>query len=136
MYGQRQSNVFQNPLSNGTCALQGVGWVRSGRDVCYYVNGVRRRHGGNYSTLTFTITAPHSWDVVHVAHCYPYSYTDLQRQLAALQLSPIFGPMVVRQPLCSSLAGNSVDVLTITACAGDATAVPVEQRRGVVLSGG
>jgi len=109
--------------------------VRSGQSVCYYENSIRRRHGGHYATLTFTLTLPHSWDVVHVAHCYPYSYTDLQRYLAALQVSPATSLLVARQTLAASLAGNAVDVLTITAAAGDVHAAPMEQRRGVVLSG-
>ena len=31
------------------------------------------------ATLTFTLTAPHDLDLVHIAHCYPLTYTDLQR---------------------------------------------------------
>jgi hypothetical protein len=116
--------------------VQAIGWARGGRGVCYYCNGIRHRRHGCYYTLSFALTLPHSWDVVHVAHCYPYSYTDLQRSLAALQLSQ--GPpgrWLRREALCSSLAGNAVDVLTITAAVGDRGAVPLEQRRGVVLSG-
>ena len=40
---------------------------------------------------------------------------------------------MARAPLCSSLSGNAVDVLTITAPGH--IGLPLEQRRGVVLSG-
>lgn len=29
-------------------------------------------------TLTFNISFPHDRDTVYLAHCYPYTYTDLQ----------------------------------------------------------
>lgn len=35
-----------------------------------------------YNTLSFTLQGYADGDVLHVAHCYPYSYTDLQRHLA------------------------------------------------------
>lgn len=31
-----------------------------------------------YFTLSFTFTAQHDDDVVHFAHCFPFTYTDLQ----------------------------------------------------------
>lgn len=115
---------------------QGVGWVRSGRGVCYFPSSVRRR-GGHYSTLSFSLVMPHSWDLVHVAHCYPFSYTDLQRHLSWLAAAqPAASPRLARETLCASLAGNAVDVLTITAAPGDAGAAPLAHRRGVVLTGG
>ncbi|KAI8469674.1 MAG: hypothetical protein J3K34DRAFT_368919 [Monoraphidium minutum] len=132
------------PLVHSEARLteEGVGWVRGGSGVCYYRNGLRRRGGGTYATLSFSLTLPRSWDVVHVAHCYPYSYTDLQRGLAVLHAAAAAprppgappAPLLERRVLCSSLAGNAVDLLTITAAAGDGAAAPVEQRRGVVLS--
>lgn len=34
-----------------------------------------------YSTLTFMLTSQYDNDTIHIAHCYPYTYTDLQRYL-------------------------------------------------------
>jgi hypothetical protein len=69
---------------------RGVGWHRSGSRICYYANTIRRgRAGGGktYYTLTFTLTAEFDNDLLHVAHCYPYTYTDLQRYLR-VRLAP------------------------------------------------
>lgn len=121
--------------------------MRAGRCASYSPNSVRRRRGGHYATLSFVITAPHSRDTLHAAHCYPYTYTDLQRHLASLvpaslgaAASPGYVPAgaagrVSRAQLCVSLAGNAVDVVTVTAAAGEGGVLPLEQRRGVVLSG-
>jgi hypothetical protein len=37
-------------------------------------------------TLTFNIEFPHDNDQVYLAHCYPYTYTDLQDYLIQLQV--------------------------------------------------
>lgn len=43
---------------------------------------LRTRQGGKtYYTLTFTLEAEYDNDLLHVAHCYPYTYTDLQRYI-------------------------------------------------------
>jgi hypothetical protein len=101
--------------------------------------------------------------VVHVAHCYPFSYTDLQHHLATLSLAAsaaLPGPAhdgtgtqaaaaggsdaaaagatavaLTRERLALTLAGNAVEVVTLTASVGTTGAVPLDQRRGVVLSG-
>ncbi len=43
--------------------------------VCVYVYVLR------YYTLTFSLRCMYDNDLVHVAHCYPYTYTDLQTYL-------------------------------------------------------
>ncbi len=63
-------------------AGRGLGWHRAGTRICYYSNTIRRgRSGKTYFTLTFTLTTEYDNDLVHVAHCYPYTYTDLQRYI-------------------------------------------------------
>lgn len=111
---------------------RGVGWVRAGDDVCYYQNNIRRK-GGFYYTATFTLSFPHSLDTVYVAYCYPYTYTDLRRYLAALESDPKRRSRFRRRTLCSTLAGNDVDLLTITSFSGDSEAL--KARRGVVVTG-
>lgn len=44
--------------------LQGVGWTRTGKDVCWYGNNIRRRFRERYYTLTFTLEAQHDFDLV------------------------------------------------------------------------
>lgn len=67
-------------------ACRGLGWHRAGSRIAYYANTVRRGGRGagggrSYYSLTFTLEAAHDDDVLHVAHCYPYTYTDLQRYI-------------------------------------------------------
>ena len=57
---------------------QGKGWFRVGSDVDYHQHSTGREAPPQY-TLTFQLTLPHNDDVVHLAHCYPYSYTHLLR---------------------------------------------------------
>lgn len=66
----------------------GKGWFRAGKDVCYYQNSMKRKTVGNYYTLTFSIKFPYENDTVYFAHCYPYTYSDLQRYLNRLEMDP------------------------------------------------
>lgn len=66
-------------------------------------------------TLTFNIEFPHTDDAVYIAHCYPYTYSDLQEYLSRLQSHPIKSTYSKLRLLCRTLAGNNVYYLTITA---------------------
>ena len=55
----------------------GKGWVRAGRDVCYYQNSMKRKTSGHYYTLTFRVQFTNDNDTVYFAHSYPYTYSDL-----------------------------------------------------------
>ena len=117
-------------------AARGLGWHRAGERVAYYGNAIRRGRGGSrsYFTLSFTLTAEYDNDLIHVAHCYPYTFTDLQRYLKALEEDPLRkGRVTKREALATSLAGNVVDVLTITSPCDDAEAL--KRRKAVVISG-
>ncbi|KAG1662144.1 hypothetical protein FOA52_011017 [Chlamydomonas sp. UWO 241] len=122
------------PLVHSSMTLQceGLGWHRSCEKIAYYRNNVPRGKGSKrYYTLTFTYVCTHDGDVVHFAHCYPYTYTDLMRYLAVKLEQPHCKGWVKREALCSSLAGNVVDVLTITS---PGSAEAVRRRRGVIIS--
>jgi hypothetical protein len=58
--------------------------MRCGSDVCYGANNIKRNKRYTYHTLTFTMKFPYDDDLVHLAHCHPYTYTDLQNQLHML----------------------------------------------------
>lgn len=109
----------------------GMGWYRAGSSIAYFQNGIRHK-GRRYYTLSFTLTCHHGSDLIHVAHCYPYTYTDLQQQLWWMTQEAEARSAVHRRSLCTTLSGNVCDVLTITAPGAD----PVEysQRKGVVIS--
>jgi len=66
-------------------------------------------------TLSFSHVFEHSDDLVYFAFCHPYAYTDLQLYLKKLQDDPARSRYMRRRLLCSTLAGNRCDVLSITA---------------------
>ena len=121
---QKGRSLYENGLrpllySEKRASSEGIGWRRVGSDVCYYTNFYPRptksgRPTRTYHTLTFTVTFPLANDTCYLAHCYPYTYSDLQRDLRALSEDPQRGEFVNRQALCTTLAGNRCDVLTIT----------------------
>lgn len=65
--------------------LQGVGWVRCGSNVAYGANNIVCRKKQTYYTLTFTVEFPYDQDLVHLAHCYPFTCTDQQNHIYALK---------------------------------------------------
>uniref|UniRef100_A0A668SIK8 Peptidase M14 domain-containing protein n=1 Tax=Oreochromis aureus TaxID=47969 RepID=A0A668SIK8_OREAU len=95
-------------------------WIRTGTEICYFRNNfcpAQGRRRTTFYTLTFTITFKHSEDVCYLAYHYPYTYSVLMAHLKILQKS--VDPAKVffkQQTLCSTLAGNSCPIVTITAC--------------------
>ncbi len=53
-------------------------------------------------------------DTCYLAHCYPYTYTDLQQYMTKLESDPEIRKIFRRRALCRTVAGNRCDVLTIT----------------------
>jgi len=45
---------------------------------------MKKKGGGFYFTLTFTITFLHDDDEVYFAHCYPYTYSDCTEYLTKI----------------------------------------------------
>uniref|UniRef100_A0A8D0EYH2 Peptidase M14 domain-containing protein n=1 Tax=Strix occidentalis caurina TaxID=311401 RepID=A0A8D0EYH2_STROC len=90
-----------------------VGWRRTGDEIKYYKNnaGQGRRQ---YFSLTWTFQFPHDQDTCYFAHCYPYTYSNLQEHLVAISKDPVKFKFCKIHILCHSLAGNIVYVLTIT----------------------
>lgn len=80
----------------------------------YYLNNTEQDGKPLYS-LTWTIEFPYDSDTCFLAHCYPYTYSDLQRYLREVISDPVRAAHCKLRVLCRSLAGNAVYVLTITA---------------------
>lgn len=49
-----------------------------------------------------------------MAHCYPYTYSHLQRYLRRVTSNPTVASYCKLRVLCHSLAGNTVYLVTIT----------------------
>ncbi|XP_043943115.1 cytosolic carboxypeptidase 3 [Protopterus annectens] len=90
-----------------------VGWHRIGDEIKYYRNNLMQ-DGQQYYSLTWTFQFPHKNDTCYFAHCYPYTYRDLQDYLIRLANDPWKSQFCKIRVLCHSLAGNMVYVLTIT----------------------
>eukprot|EP00946_MAST-07B_sp_MAST-7B-sp1_P003469 g3469.t1 len=95
---------------------RGIGWRRTGRDICYFANDLLRggdnANGQHHYTLTFKVSFGLPENVYLLAHSIPYTWTDNLRHIdALLTLRP---HCVRRSILCHTLAGRQCDVLTIT----------------------
>ncbi|XP_068524998.1 cytosolic carboxypeptidase 3 isoform X2 [Anas acuta] len=90
-----------------------VGWRRTGNEIKYYKNDVGEG-GRRYFSLTWTFQFPHDRDTCYFAHCYPYTYSNLQEYLVDISKDPEKSKFCKIRILCRSLAGNIVYVLTIT----------------------
>ncbi|XP_013793241.1 cytosolic carboxypeptidase 1-like isoform X2 [Limulus polyphemus] len=103
-------------------------WVRTGSNIAYYRNHYIRKgtissilRGKPYYTLSFTVSFAHAGDVCYLAYHYPYTYSLLQTHLYCLENS--YDTTMVyfkKQDLCTSMTGNPVPLLTITAQPPDA----------------
>ena len=99
---------------------EGVGWHRACDCVSYYQNNIPRAFAADsklpqfYYTLSFVYTFEYDRDVVYFAHCYPYTYTDLQGFLSRCALQPDNSTTLRIDSLCLSNTGNDCPVLTIT----------------------
>lgn len=91
----------------------GVGWYRDGRDICYYQNQLKRKGGGCYYTLTFTVNFMHEDDEIYCCHCYPYTYSDCCELLATL-CTPESKDRIRKTIVCKTLAMNDCEMAIIT----------------------
>ncbi|XP_076162473.1 cytosolic carboxypeptidase 2 [Ptiloglossa arizonensis] len=108
-----------------------VGWRRCGENIAYYRNDSSSDEEKEKHTLTFNVSFPHDRDTVYLAHCYPYTYTDLQEYLAKLVADPVKTRFTKLRLLCRTLAGNGVYYLTITAPSYNEE---VRRKRGIVIT--
>ncbi|XP_077142794.1 cytosolic carboxypeptidase 2 isoform X3 [Ranitomeya variabilis] len=108
-------NAGMKPLmySEHNAALRREGWRREGADIKYYRSS-RAQEGASLYCLTWTFVFPHDDDTCYFAHCYPYTYSDLNRDLQRWTSDPERSQYCKLRALCRSLAGNTVYILTVT----------------------
>ncbi|CAI5664746.1 unnamed protein product [Oreochromis niloticus] len=97
----------------------GVGWQRAGSNIKYYRNCSQNTKDNNSDgitlySLSWTLQFPYDSDTCYLAHCYPYTYSHLQRYLSRITSNPTVRSYCKVRVLCQSLAGNAVYVITIT----------------------
>ncbi|KAE9135397.1 hypothetical protein PF007_g2577 [Phytophthora fragariae] len=130
-------------------------WHHSGVNVCYFKNTDTYRHRRtgkvrNYYTLSFvyefSVQPPSSpkpaqaqslFDerpfVAYFAHCYPYTYTRLQRFMLSMQKDPERRNTFKRRVMCKTIAGNNCDLLTITDFSQDDEKDAAARRRTAIV---
>ncbi|CAB3993240.1 cytosolic carboxypeptidase 2-like, partial [Paramuricea clavata] len=114
---------------------KGIGWRRVGTNIKYYKNELKREDAkGEHSlySLSWTVVFPRARDRCYFAHCYPYTYTDLQEYLSKLSKDPSRAQYCKQRTLTRTLAGNFVYLMTITS----PSKCPLEakRKRAVVLT--
>ena len=75
---------------------------------------MKKKSGGTFFTLSFSVSSQYDYDTMSVAHCYPYTYSDLNRYLSRLIADPKKRSRITRKNMCYTIAGNICDILTIT----------------------
>lgn len=75
--------------------------------------GKRKSQTKSQYTLSYSFVFTHPGRYFF-AYCFPYTYSDLQRQLNLWERDESFSRCFHRRVLCTTLAGNRCEVLTIT----------------------
>ncbi|CAF3355299.1 unnamed protein product [Rotaria sp. Silwood1] len=120
---------------------KGIGWQRWGEEIVYYKNNLPAPDNSscNMYSLTWTCKFTNNNDTYYFAHCYPYTYSDLQDYLNEIQSDRFKSQYCKQKVLCRTLAGNFIYLLTITNPAtvhGNNTSTSPENqvKKGVVVS--
>ncbi|CAF3429627.1 unnamed protein product [Rotaria socialis] len=120
---------------------KGIGWQRCGEDIVYYKNNLPAPDDSSSSlySLSWTCKFPNNNDTYYFAHCYPYTYSDLQDYLNEIQNDRFKSQYCKQKILCRTLAGNFIYLLTITnpttARTNNTTTLPENQvKKGIVLT--
>ncbi len=68
-----------------------------------------------YYTHSFThVFEGDDGDTLYFAHCFPYTYSDLQDDLSRIEKDAYTQNFFYRNALCRTLAGNKCEYITIT----------------------
>lgn len=91
-------------------------WHRAGHSISYRRGAVPvpDRPGAMFCLLTWSFEFPFSDDTVYFAYTYPYTYSDLQADLARIAADPLRAAVCRQRTACRTLAGNACPLLTVT----------------------
>ncbi|XP_076456524.1 uncharacterized protein LOC143290869 isoform X2 [Babylonia areolata] len=114
-------NYGMRPLmySEKDAASKELGWVRTGHHISYTKNVSNTScpllsRCVHYYMLEWQMEFSNADDTYYLAHCYPYTFTDLKEDLDTVLTCPDRKACVRREVLCESRAGNSCFLLTVT----------------------
>jgi cytosolic carboxypeptidase protein 2/3 len=95
---------------------QGVGWHRDGSNIRYYQNTVRKDY--SYTNYFYSLSWDYEFefdeDAVYFSYSFPYTYSDLRRDLAAIENDEVKSQYVMVSTLCKTLSIIDCPMLTIT----------------------
>jgi murein tripeptide amidase MpaA len=94
-----------------------IGWLKGGNNIDYYKNGLFKYvkdQKRSLSSLSFTYEFEYENDTVYFANTIPYTYTDIFKELNEIQKNDKLTEIIHRKILCTTLAGNNCDYITIT----------------------
>ncbi|CAD8120249.1 unnamed protein product [Paramecium sonneborni] len=93
-------------------------WRRGGFNINYFkspfIKEYHQTMRAKYYQLRFSYTFKHNNDKVYFAHSYPYTYTNLLEFLNSILINSEKNQYITRKSLCTTLGGNTCEVLTIT----------------------
>jgi hypothetical protein len=91
------------------------GWHREAENVCYYQNPhSQKKNKGNFNyILSFDLSFRYDNDEVYIAHCYPYTYSDLKLFVNSVCTTQN-RDRIRKTSMCKTLAGNDCEMLIIT----------------------
>lgn len=137
MKGESNYNQGMKPLlySMHRAENEMIGWHRAGENIAYY-SSQRKRRGREdepppFHALSFEIKFEYTNDRVYIAHCYPYTYTDLRNFIRSTVTMDV-KDRIRKTILCQSNAGNDVDVLIVTNFSS--TPMELSVRKAVILT--
>ncbi|XP_052234973.1 uncharacterized protein LOC127847242 isoform X4 [Dreissena polymorpha] len=116
---------------------KGVGWIRTGHHISYSRNVLHLHcpllmRGIPFYELEFQMDFPNEGDTYYLAHCYPYTFTDLKDDLENILNDPERQKFMNREVLCETRAGNSCFLVTITNF--DQPEAIQEEKKAVVIT--
>jgi len=114
-----------------------VGWHKGGEDISYFANGIRKDvlySSKSFYTATFTYKFKYSGDSIYFAYSQPYSYSELRDDIAGIEADPDRGCFVTTKTLCTTLAGNPCEYLTITSKKKDKDVLDLAKRKGIIIT--
>ena len=95
---------------------ENIGWHRAGNNISFERNGLHRLSKDSsrkYSSLIIEYEFEYENDEVFFANTIPYTYSTLCKELNKYEQDEKKYHFIIRKTLCTTLAGNEVEYLTI-----------------------
>ncbi|ORX58532.1 Zn-dependent exopeptidase [Piromyces finnis] len=92
---------------------ENIGWYRTGYNISYTKNKKCSNFKQTY-LLDMSIVFTEDNDTCYIAYCYPYTYSDLQRDINILKMDNKLFNVLNHEIIGESINKNKIDLITIT----------------------